>query len=443
MQPETWLDIQAAHAPERTALVAAGETLDFSDLRVLARRTAAGLQASGVGPGSRVAASLEPGVDYARLIHALLILGATFCPRDPRDPATPVGYDIEFDEVGQIPEAGEEDLMPVAVSPDAPICEITSSGSTGRPKQISLSGLNVFWSALGSAHALGARPDDRWLVCLPLFHVSGLMPVYRGLIQGTAVSIHRGFSAPRVADELSSGVITGISLVPTALLDLVESHASALRQAHTVLVGGAATPAALIEDAISAEAPIAVTYGMTEASSQVAVLPPSEVSDAIGSVGRPLVTSRVRIDQGEILVGGPTVSKQCLGQDGWYRTGDLGRIDSDGRLWVEGRVDDMLITGGENVFPAEIESVLASHPDVREAVAFGVDDSRWQQELRAVVVPASGIEPDLPALLTWCSEALPPYKVPKQIEVVTEIPLGPTGKPARSELAKRASGNPR
>ena len=443
MRPETWLDIQAEHAPERTALIAEGRAFSFSELRDEVRGVAAGLQSAGVDSGSRVSVAFEPGLEYALLIHALMLLGATLCPLDPRDPSARSGYDFVFEASNEVPRGASEALSLVEFAPASPICEITSSGTTGQSKQISLSPQNVFWSALGSAHALGVETDDRWLVCLPLFHVSGLMPIYRALIHGTAVSVHPGFSTRAVAEEISSGTVTGISLVPTALIDLFESNPGVLRQPRVVLVGGAATPTALLEKAISAEVPIAVTYGMTEACSQVTVLPPSEIAQSVGSAGRPLVTTRLRIDQGEILVGGPTVSTGCLDSEGWYRTGDLGRIDSEGRLWIEGRIDEMVITGGENVFPSEIESVLVRHPDVREAVVWGADDARWQQELRAAVVLTAGSKFDQPALLEWCAETLPPHKVPKRIEVIGEIPLGPTGKPARHELTKRSSDDPR
>ncbi len=443
MKPETWLDIHAEHAPARPALVADDRILDFATLRAEARAVAFGLRAEGVGPGTRVRVSLEPGLDYALLVHALLILGASLCPIDPRDPGSRSDHDFSFESPADIPRGSGDEIPEPGRGPTATLCEITSSGTTGDPKSISLSAGNVFWSAIGSANALGVEPEDRWLVCLPMFHVSGLMPVYRALIQGTAVSIHAGFSVSRVAEDLAGGEVSGISLVPTALRDLIVEDPAALQQPRVVLTGGAATPTAMIEDAIALDIPVSITYGMTEAASQVTILRAAEVPEAIGSVGRPLVTSRVKVDRDEVLVGGPTVAADCLESDGWLRTGDRGRFDSEGRLWIEGRVDEMIITGGENVFPAEVESVLIEHPSVREAVVYGVDEQRWQQELRAVVVLEDGTRFDLEALRGWCSEALPPFKIPKRIEPIDEIPLGPSGKPLRSELAKRSSGHPR
>ncbi len=443
MKPETWLDTHAEHAPDRPAVIADDRILDFATLREEVRAVALGLIGEGIGPGTRVRVSFEPGLDYVLVVHALLLLGATSCPVDPRDPRSVSDYDLSLESSADIPRGFGHELPGHATDPTTTVCEITSSGTTGIPKSVSLSAGNVFWSAIGSAHALGVEPDDRWLVCLPLFHVSGLMPLYRALIYGTAVTIHADFAASRVAAELAGGEVSGVSLVPTALRDLIAADSGALRQPRTVLTGGAATPTALIEEAIEAGIPVCVTYGLTEATSQVTVLSTSEVPEAIGSVGRPLVTSRVKIDQGEVLVGGPTVATGCRERDGWLRTGDRGRIDSDGRLWIEGRVDEMIITGGENVFPAEVESVLSSHPSVKEAVAYGVDDARWQQELRAAVVLEDGARFDPEALREWCGMELPPYKVPKLLESIDEIPLGPSGKPRRTELAKRSSSQPR
>ncbi len=443
MKPETWLDTHAEHAPDRTAVVADDRILDFATLRDEARAVASGLRGEGVGSGTRVRVSFEPGLDYVLAVHALLLLGARLCPIDPRDPRGLSDHDLSLDSPADVPRGSGDDIPDDGGGPVTTVCEIASSGTTGTPKSVSLSAGNIFWSAIGSAHALGVESADRWLVCLPLFHVSGLMPVYRALIHGTAVTIHAGFSASRVAADLAGGEVSGISLVPTALRDLMAEDPAALRQPRTVLTGGAAAPAELIEEAIGAGIAVSVTYGMTEAASQVTVLPASEISEAIGSVGRPLVTSRLKIDRDEILVGGPTVAADCLGGDGWFRTGDRGRVDSDGRLWIEGRVDEMLITGGENVFPSEVESVLSKHPSVKEVVVYGVDEQRWQQEIRAAVVLEDGARFDPDALREWCGEALPSFKVPKVLESIDEIPLGPSGKPLRTELAKRSSSQPR
>lgn len=443
MKPETWLDIHAAHAADRPALLCDGKSFDYGQLRNEAREVASGLSRAGVKAGDRVGVALAAGCDYALLVHALLILGATLCPLDPRDPSERGGLDHLFAGDDPIPRADAAGFSPGAAVGSAPVCEVRSSGSTGTPKSVPLSATNIFWSAIGSANTLGVEASDRWLICLPLFHVSGLMPLYRSLIYGTAVTLHDGFVADSVQHDLSTGEISGISLVPTALSDLLESSPDALSTPRTVLVGGAACPRSLIEEALERRVSIALTYGMTEAASQVSVLPPEEVPSAIGSVGRPLVTCQVRIEEGEIQICGATVSVDSLDEDGWYRTGDRGRIDDEGRLWVEGRLDEMILSGGENVFPSEVEAVLLLHPAVTEALVFPVDDPRWQERVEAAYVPAPGSDPSAEELFAHCREYLTPAKVPKRIHEVEEIPFGATGKPDRRELAERFSADPR
>lgn len=447
MQPERWLEIHALHAPRRPALATRERALTYAELFEEARALAEGLRAKGVGPASRVALALPASEAYVVLIHALLMLGATACPLDPGDPTTVSDHDLTVESIADISSSPDRKAKdPPFLPPGDPgrsVCEITSSGTSGSPKRIRLSASNIYWSAIGSSIAMGAEALDSWLVCLPLFHVSGLMPVYRALVYGTSISLHPGFSVDSVAEDLSEGERGGISLVPTALADLLDSAPDQLRTPRVVLVGGAATPTELIQRAMRQSVRVAVTYGMTEAASQVTLLPPDEVPEGLGSVGRPLEMTRVRIESGEIQVAGPTVAQDCLDPDGWYRTGDSGHIDSDHRLWVDGRIDEMIISGGENVSPLEVEATLLEHPGISQAVVFGVDDDRWQQAINAAVVPFPEAQLSEEGLHEWCREKLPSYKVPKRFRLVDEIPLGSTGKPSRAEIAKRLKDHPR
>jgi O-succinylbenzoic acid--CoA ligase len=173
---------------------------------------------------------------------------------------------------------------------------------------------------------------------------------------------------------------------------------------------------------------------MTETCSQVTTLTVEDAPRKIGSAGRPLLTSHLRIEDGEILVQGPTVSPSALDSDGWLRTGDLGRIDDEGFLFVEGRADATIITGGENVGPEEVEVVLREHPAVQDAAVIGVSDQEWQQKVVALVVPTASDRFDREAVLDHCAALLAPYKVPKQLEVVSELPKTASGKLRRGDL---------
>jgi O-succinylbenzoic acid--CoA ligase len=176
------------------------------------------------------------------------------------------------------------------------------------------------------------------------------------------------------------------------------------------------------------------TYGLTETASQVTTLAPQEARRKLGSAGRPLLTTHLRIQDGEILVQGPVVAPGCADEDGWLHTGDLGRIDEEGFLYVEDRLGDLIVSGGENVVPAEIEAVLLRHPDVADAAAVGRADAEWQQAVEAVVVLRDGAVAGAAELRRHCAESLAGYKVPKRFEFVTELPRTDSGKLLRQAL---------
>src|SRR6188472_3683435 len=255
-----------------------------------------------------------------------------------------------------LPLLGEHDL-------DALQCRILTSGTTGSPRPIGLTYGNHLWSAVGSAFNLGIDPGDRWLCCLPLYHVAGLEIVMRSVIYGTGTVVHDGFDTERVAESLEHDGITLTSLVTTQLVRLLEAGVN-LSRPRAVLVGGGPVPIEILEEAMERGASVVQTYGLTETASQVTTLAPHDARRKLGSAGRPLLTTHLRISEGEICVQGPVVAPGCADEDGWLHTGDLGRIDDEGFLYVEDRLGDVIVTGGENVLPAEIEEVLLRHPAV-------------------------------------------------------------------------------
>ncbi len=235
------------------------------------------------------------------------------------------------------------------------------------------------------------EPSDRWLCCLPLHHVAGLSIVMRSVIYGTTAVVHDGFDVDRIAASLEGDGVTLISLVATQLSRLLEAGVDLL-PLRAVLVGGGPVPDEVLEEAIGRGATVVQTYGLTEAASQVTTLAPADATRKLGSAGRPLLTTHLRIEDGEILVQGPTVAPGCADVDGWLHTGDLGRIDEEGFLYVTDRLGDVIVTGGENVMPAEVEEVLLRHPAVADAAAVGRADAEWQEAVEAVVVLRDGAE---------------------------------------------------
>jgi len=315
-------------------------------------------------------------------------------------------------------------------------CRILTSGTSGTPRPVGLTYGNFLFSAVGSAFNIGVDPDDRWLCCLPLSHVAGLSIILRSVIYGTTAVLLDGFDTEQVASTLVNGEISLLSLVPTQLNRLLEAGAD-LSRPRAILVGGGPVPPDSLREALDRGATVVQTYGMTETCSQVTTLGPADAASRVGSAGRPLLTTHVRIEDGEILVQGPTVSREAIDADGWLHTGDRGHIDEDGFLYVTGRVSEVIVTGGENVMPAEVEAVLLSHPAVADAAVVGRPDPEWQEAVCALVVLGDG-EASEEELRSHCSASLAPYKVPKQVDFVAELPRTASGKLLRGQLPEPA-----
>ena len=437
---DNWLEQRSRTCPDRVALIDERREISFAELELEASAAARRLAAKGVRAGSLVALEFRPGIEHTVALHALMKLGAVSVPLD-RSMTEPereralaeIGPNLiiaaEADPTGpeaDLPLLGEHDL-------DAPQCRILTSGSSGNPRAVTLTYGNALWSAVGSAFNLGVDPTDRWLCCLPLHHVSGLSILLRSAIYGTGAVVHDGFETDAVAAAFETQHPTIVSLVPTQLERLLQAGA-ALDKPRVILVGGGPVAVDLLREATEVGATIVQTYGLTEAASQVTTLAPEDAHGRLGSAGRPLLTTHLRIHQEEILVQGPTVAPGCADDDGWLHTGDRGSIDEDGFLYVHGRLDEMIITGGENVAPEEVEAALVSHPEVAEAAVVGREDREWGKAVEAAVVPAHGAAPSEGELRDHCAKHLARFKVPKRIRLVSELPRTATGKLRRREL---------
>ena len=283
-------------------------------------------------------------------------------------------------------------------------CRILTGGSSGAPQAVGLTYGNHLWSAVGSAFNIGVQPDDCWLCCLPLSHISGLSIVMRSVIYGTAVGLHDGFDArpgrrdPRARRGL--GRVAGPDDAGPAARGATSTSPARGRSWSAA----ARFPRTRWRRRSGAGASVVQTYGLTEACSQVTTLGTADAKRKLGSAGRPLLTTHLRIDDGEILVQGPTVAPGCADADGWLHTGDLGRIDEEGFLYVEDRIDDLIVSGGENVVPAEVEQVLLRHPEVTDAAVVGREDPEWQQAVTAVVVLREDAELPTEELRRHCAD---------------------------------------
>jgi o-succinylbenzoate---CoA ligase len=440
MKLDDWLAQRSQSCPDRTALVADGSEVTYAELEAEATWVARRLAAHGVRRGSTAAMTMHPRREQVVLVHALMKTGAVLLPLSPRlsaeERAAVIAAEepaVDLDDAGELtqteadlPLLGEHDMDDLA-------CKVMTSGSTGTPDRVGLTYGNFLWSGVASAFNIGVEPEDRWLCCLPLSHISGLGIVMRSVIYGTAAVVHDGFDVDRVATALERGRITVVSLVTTMLTRLLDARAD-LSGPRAILIGGGPVPEAALEEAIGRGATVVQTYGLTEACSQVTTLAPAEAKRKLGSAGRPLLTTHLRIQDGEILVQGPTVAPGRADADGWLHTGDLGRIDEEGFLYVEDRLDDLIVTGGENVVPAEVENVLMRHPQVADAAVVGREDPEWQQAVTAIVVLADGAETTPDELRRHCAESLAGFKVPKRIELAAALPRTPSGKLMRRAL---------
>ncbi|MGH2613676.1 MAG: o-succinylbenzoate--CoA ligase [Thermomicrobiales bacterium] len=329
-----------------------------------------------------------------------------------------------------------------------------TSGTSGRPKGARLTYGNLWFSAVASALHLGHHADDIWLAAMPLFHVGGLSILFRGVITMTPVILHDQFDPEASLLAIDRGA-TLVSVVPAMLQRMIERREKAPWPEHLrcVLLGGSAAPPSLVDDCLRLGIPVAPTYGLTETASQAATLLPAETPQKRESSGRPLPLTEVRIaassgnaspnDIGEIEVRGPTIFAGYLDDpdaassrttDGWFRTGDVGYLDDDGFLYVVDRRDDLIVSGGENVYPAEIERVLREHPLVSDAAVIGVADDAWGSRPIAAVVWTGDRADASTVLHRHCVERLGRYKVPDRILLVAEIPRSSSGKLLRRRL---------
>lgn len=466
-----WLSQQAIARADHPAILTEEGTVSFARLE---RRVAS--LARRLDPprsGSRVGILLENGLGLAESVLACLRIGRSAVLFDARlgveevrplveaarpgvllanGPTAEVGRaiareaDLELvDPAGHGEVASGRGVAPIDLDREAVV--VFSSGTSGMPKPVSLSAGNLLWSAVGSAARLGTRPDDRWLACLPLSHLGGLSILFRGVIFGSTMVLHPGFDLPRVRAALEEDHVSIVSLVPTTLARLVESgplRASALRGA---LIGGAGASLDLLEAARAHGIPAAPTYGLTETASQVATLGFDAPLVETGHVGAPLLPTEIAIvgaeaapvaagEVGRILVRGATVSRRAADAAGWLHTGDLGRRDAHGALTVLGRHDDVIVTGGENISPGEVEEVLGRLPGVREVAVAAVADPQWGHVVGAWVVPAEALAPTLEGLRRGGRERLAPHKLPRHLTLVDALPRTALGKVRRRELRR-------
>jgi O-succinylbenzoic acid--CoA ligase len=474
-----FLSPRAALSPHLPALLWNGgrSVLTYAELAARVEQAAVALGRRGLKSGDCLAVWLDNSAEYVILIHAALRLGLTLLPLNRRLSEAERTWQVEQAGCQEVitPENlknflgdgfGDQDLHGKPLSyhgyakytsnletqpADSAALLMFTSGTTGRPKAAQLTLSNLLAAARASSERLQTRLGERWLLCLPLYHIGGMSILFRACLDGLTVVLQERFEPDETLRLLREKDANLISLVPTMLYRLMpyfESGAS-LPDLRLILLGGSATPPSLLQRALDCNLPIALTYGLTEACAQVATALPETVRHKPGTVGKPLPGVRVEIKNetgqtcatgqvGEIVVSGPGIMPGYLGHpplvEGRLRTGDLGYLDEDGDLWVVSRRSDLILSGGENVYPEEVEQALLQHPAVEAACVVGLPDAEWGQQVAAAVVRRDPCEAE--ELLHFLRGRLAGYKIPRRLVFLGTLPYTASGKLKRMEVAE-------
>lgn len=498
-QMPAWLAQRAATDADVEALRYNGASLSYRELYRLATQIASELRRDGVKDRSRVAVLVRNGRLFALAVHSLMQMGILMVPLNWRLTISEMTWQVRDSEVDFLIYDGESEREAQEISTETqvrvwkiedlldedkglgvgvanrrveansnqliefqrPLAVIYTSGTTGHPKGTILTYGNFWWSAIASALQSGLQKNDKWLVPMPLFHVGGLSVLMRSVIYGITAVIQDRFDAVQVNRTLDEEEITLLSVVPTMLARMLEERRGAAYpgRLRLVLLGGSSAPRRVLEDCSRLGVPVAQSYGLTEACSQVATLLPEDGLRKLGSSGMPLFPTQIRIlegeqtleanEIGEIAVRSPTVTPGYLNRpqdnalsfrNGWFMTGDIGYLDEEGYLFVIDRRNDLIVSGGENVYPAEVEAVLLRHPGVLEAGVVGAEHSLWGQVPMAVIRLPDGTSILDAELEEHCRQYLAGYKVPKTfLRMDSPLPRNASGKLLRRDLRVRVN----
>lgn len=484
---QDWLLWRSSLCPARLALRFERVEWSYGELQERVSAVSALLVSWGVKRGERVCLLLNPSATYVAVVHALTRIGAVTVPLNPRQSPQELKWQINHcrpslvlfdadlsDLKGKIRDAdmreGYKWKSSAEVSTDVALRPIRggtidtsslhsiiyTSGSTGTPKGVEITPSNLLWNAISFGMRHGSYPSDRWLLVMPIFHVGGYAILFRSIIHGSGIVLHQRFEATDVSESLDNEGVTLISLVPTMLNELLKVHPGPFRSSlRLIFLGGAHPPNSLLARIQERQLPVALTYGMTETCSQVATSSASTLAQRMEPSYVAMFPNTLAIKKGnafvsragqsgEVVVRGPTICRgywrntratsiSCKG--GWFHTGDAGYLDAGGGIVILGRKGDMIVTGGENIYPIEVEAPLLEHEAIEEAVVVGRKDPKWGQRVEAVVKAREGRRvPSQSELNRFLAERIGGYKIPKAYHFWRSLPKTLTQKTRRERV---------
>ena len=501
-----WLYQRSLRTPHRQALTFEGTTWSYAELQTRIDRLAAGLRASGVCQGARVGFLGFNQPAFIETLFAAARLGAIFVPLNYRLTAAELGYIIanagihtlivdpphqplidplrndlpcrrffsaehpapDWPAIAALIEANEPLPAGASVTENEVAVIMYTSGTTGQPKGAMLTHGNLWWNNINVLHAYDVSQDDVSLLVAPLFHIGGLNVNSLVIWQkGGHIVLHRSFDPAKCLDDIARHKVTTMFGVPAMLLFISQQpnfETADLSSLATMTCGGAPVPEPLLRLYAKRGIPINQGYGLTETAPFVTFLAPEWGMAKLGSAGRTPMFSELRIvdadgstitrprTNGEVVTRGPNIMKgywnnqpateAAIDQAGWFHTGDIGYLDEDGFLYIADRLKDMVITGGENVYPAEVESALYDHPAIAEIAVIGLPDHQWGEAVVAVAALKPGATLELEDLRAFATERLARYKLPRRLELLPALPRNPAGKVLKFQLRARYAAHP-
>lgn len=496
-----WLDRRVRQTPDRPALTFEGDTWTYAEFLDRVNRVAGGLRARGIGVGDRVGYLAFNHPTLLEAMFACARLGAIFVPLNFRLTGPEIAFMLddagvrvviagpdhrglldairadvpveswigvegapgEWDDYEEMLAAAEPVVDIADSDPESTALIMYTSGTTGHPKGAMLTHANIWWNNVGTMVVGEYTDTEVSLVFAPLFHVGGLnVTTLVVMKRGGHIILHRHFDPVEAIRAIEEHKVTSLFGVPAMFLFMShqpEFDTADLSSINITICGGAPVPEPLMKRYAEIGVPFQQGYGLTETSPSLTVLAKEFGAEKLGSAGQPVFFMDMKLVdddgndvtepfvKGEICARGPNIMKgywnrpeataAVIDPDGWFHTGDAGYVDEDGFYFVVDRVKDMVITGGENVYPAEVEDVLHGHPSITEVAVIGTDSEEWGEAVTAVVTLADGASLSLQELREFGGASLARYKLPTQLEIVDEIPHNASGKMLKRELRER------